>query len=59
MAQPDSPPGQQQMHTIQNTNTGETKQITQEEWRTNGDQLKADGWVRVDDDTPSVNPLGS
>jgi len=54
MAKPDSPPGQSQLHTIKNTNTGETKQITQEEWRTDGKQLKAEGWVRVDDSGTEV-----
>lgn len=50
---PDAP-GQEKLHTIKNTATGETKEITQEEWRTNGKQLRAEGWVRVDDDGEPV-----
>lgn len=59
MAKPEGPPGQQKLHTIRNTNTGETKQITQEEWKENHKQLQEEGWVRVDEDaevTPHPAP---
>ena len=42
--------GQQKVHTITNATTGETKQITQEDWRLNGAQYRADGWTRPDDE---------
>jgi len=43
-------PGQQKPARITNATTGETKVITNEEWRTNGKQLRAEGWTRVDDE---------
>lgn len=44
--------GQQKLHTISRTKDGvsETRQVSQEEWRTQGKTLKADGWVRPDGD---------
>lgn len=40
--------GQQKLHRI--TKTGEPdRHITQQEWRTNGRQLRADGWMRPED----------
>jgi hypothetical protein len=48
--------GQQKLHTITNTTTGETKQVTQEDWRLNGKQYRAEGWTRPDDDTEIEPP---
>jgi hypothetical protein len=50
MAQDESktPLGQQKVHEIHNAATGETQQITQERWRTEGKRLRAEGWERVD-----------
>jgi len=43
-------PGQQRSHQILNPDTGETRTVTQEQWRENGKALKAEGFVRVDED---------
>lgn len=51
--------GQQKLHTIKNRNTGEQRQATQEEWRTNGKQLRAEGWERVDETTGEAVPEGT
>jgi len=42
-------PGQQKLHTITNSATGETQQVTQEDWRIRGRQLRAEGWTRPED----------
>jgi hypothetical protein len=43
--------GQQKLHTITNGQTGETREISQEEWRTQGAQLRAEGWTRPEEAT--------
>jgi hypothetical protein len=55
MAKPDVPPGQEKLHPI--TDGVATVYVTQEEWRTNGDHLKAEGWSRVEEGTPVVTPV--
>jgi len=49
MANPDNR-GQQKLHKIRNTNTGEEREVTQADWRVNGKTLKAEGFERVDED---------
>ena len=45
----DSAPGQQKMHTLTNAQ-GETRQVTQAEWRQNRQQLQSEGWYRPGED---------
>lgn len=42
--------GQSKTHTITHPTEGE-REVTQQEWRTNGRQLRENGWTRVDVDT--------
>jgi hypothetical protein len=42
--------GQDKEHEITNTETGEKRTITQREWREQGQQLRADGWARAEDE---------
>jgi len=42
-------PGQQKTHTITNAETGEERQITQQEWRTEGKALREQGFARPED----------
>ena len=55
MAQPETPPGQEKMHPI--TNGTVTVMISQEDWKEHGEELKAQGWYRVEGGAPEVNPL--
>ena len=48
--------GQSKLHTIRNSNTGEERQVSQEEWRTNGKTLKGEGWTRPDEDATTEEP---
>lgn len=45
--------GQQKPHQVRNRTTGETKTMTQEEWR---NRDKAAGWERVDETTGQPIP---
>lgn len=42
--------GQQKLHTIVNATTGESRQISQSEWRATRTTLRQSGWYRPDDD---------
>lgn len=49
-------PGQQKLHQIRNA-SGETREVSQEDWRTNRKQYQTDGWERVDaDETEDDGP---
>jgi hypothetical protein len=37
-------------HEITNTETGEKRQITQREWKDQGQQLRSEGWARAEDE---------
>lgn len=53
-------PGLQKEHEIFNAQTGETRTVTQQEWMDNGQQLRAEGFDRADDDgmpTESGEPV--
>jgi hypothetical protein len=51
MAKPEGGPrGQQKMHPVQNPTTGETREITQEQWRNRKDDPSLEGFERVDAD---------
>jgi hypothetical protein len=52
MPKPDGPPGQQNTKELVNANTGEHKTVTNEEWRTQGKTLRAEGWAPVDETEP-------
>lgn len=53
-------PGLAKTHTITRVNpdTGETetREVSQEEWREQGRQLRAEGWQRPDDDEADDAP---
>lgn len=42
--------GQSKVHTITNPATGETREVTQEQWRQDGQALRQQGFTRPDDD---------
>jgi hypothetical protein len=46
MAKPDAPPGQTKLVTVTNPSTGETKQVTNEEWAKG--QMAKEGWKKVE-----------
>lgn len=43
-------PGQQKVHTVSNPETGEEREVTQQEWREQGAELRAQGFTRPEDD---------
>lgn len=43
--------GQQKLHDVRNAQTGETRQITQEQWRNRSSDPSLAGFERVDGDT--------
>jgi hypothetical protein len=55
-------PGQQKLHEVRNPTTGETRQVTQEQWRNRREDPSLGGFERVDgdeaegggDDTPTT-----
>jgi hypothetical protein len=57
-----SAPGQLKNHTITRSNpeTGEqeSREITQQEWKDNGQALRADGWSRPEDAEPDPEAPG-
>jgi hypothetical protein len=44
--------GQQKLHTVTNPATGESRQITQEQWRNRKTDASLEGFERVDEETP-------
>lgn len=51
---PDKAPGQQKPFKIVNPETGEEREITVAEWRTQGRALRAEGFVSVEDEEEEV-----
>ena len=45
----DSAPGQQQTHGVINAATGESRQVTQAQWRKRRSDATLEGFTRVDD----------
>ena len=50
-------PGQDKTHTITNPTTGESRMITQREWREQGRDLRDQGFVRDDGVTDDEEPI--
>lgn len=48
--------GQQKLHTIINLTTGETRQITQADWKLNRKLYQSQGFTRPDDDEIDETP---
>jgi hypothetical protein len=51
-------PGQQKVHTIKNEATGEEREITQQEWREQGRELRAQGFTRPEDEEQEEGEAG-
>ena len=54
----ESAKGQQKMHQIRNSQTGESREVSQEQWRTDGKTLREQGFERVDAEDGTETPEG-